>query len=204
MHISYGTNVIRAAHSQDHLSEYPFSSMATQSEFPPCGKFDQEYIRTSENEIVSKSSVLHNLHRMGHILFNNPHSTNTRLHVEDKNGSVAAFWVHDFYFLHDSPVLYKSLHPTSSSSPMLRELESFHQAGKQMTTDSDGKHHSYLVVPSVEGFEEILWWIYTRDDDRWLHTMSKSGFGSIMENVAFLRLSQDAYYVMAEFYEDSI
>ncbi|KAK9761700.1 hypothetical protein K7432_013195 [Basidiobolus ranarum] len=200
MQISSNTNILDTARTRSSLPVYLVDSMTQESEFQ--SDDNQDHIHISEKEMVSKTHVIQNLHRMGHILFNNPYSTDTCLHIRDKVGATAAFWVHNFYFLHDSPALYKALSSTSNLSPSMEKLEQFHRTNKQTTTDHNGKHHIYLTVPSVEGFDELLLWIYTRNDHRWLQTMTECNFGSVMENVAFLRLSQDAYYVMAEFYEN--
>ncbi|ORY06601.1 hypothetical protein K493DRAFT_310538 [Basidiobolus meristosporus CBS 931.73] len=162
----------------------------------------EEYIRISETEVVTKTHVLHNLHQMGLTLFNNPQSSNTCLHIQDQEGESAAFWVHDFYFIHDSPVLYRTIHRTPHlHTPILDELEQFNPNKEQITFDCAGRCHIHLSVPCVNGFKELLQWIYTHDDDQWVMSMTEDNFDSIMSNVAFLRLSQDAYYVMAEFYE---
>ncbi|KAK9761699.1 hypothetical protein K7432_013194 [Basidiobolus ranarum] len=161
----------------------------------------EEYIPISETEAVSKTYVLNNLRKMGPVLFNNPHSTNTCLNLSDDEGNVAKFWVHDFYFLHDSYVLYQLLH--SSSKPNTPEIEK--KPSFELTESSSVVNeitHVHLSVPSVIGMEDLLRWIYLREDNEWLASMTEENFDSIMENVAFLRLSQEAYYVMAQFYEN--
>ncbi|ORX97204.1 hypothetical protein K493DRAFT_314179 [Basidiobolus meristosporus CBS 931.73] len=164
-------------------------------------KASDEYIPISETEAVSRTYILENLRKMGPVLFNNPHSTKTCLHLNDDEGNVAKFWVHDFYFLHDSYVLYQLLHP--SSKPNTPEIEKEQPFDISTSTSTDDEvSHIYLTVPSVAGMEHLLRWIYIRQDNEWLASMNEENFDSIMENVAFLRLSQEAYYVMAQFYEN--
>ncbi|KAK9721638.1 hypothetical protein K7432_003265 [Basidiobolus ranarum] len=159
-----------------------------------------EYIRISETQTVPKSHVLKNLRQMGAILFNNHFSTNTCLHIIDKEGNSDQFWVHDFYFVQDSRILWdltrKSTPPTS---PTVEEYP--HDLALSSNAIS-GINHVNLNVSYVECFAELLQWIYTRDDDTWLRSLNNDNFEKAMENVALLRLSQDAYYVLARYYED--
>ncbi|KAK9718990.1 hypothetical protein K7432_005127 [Basidiobolus ranarum] len=111
-------------------------------------KATEEYIRISETEIVTKINVLHNLHGMGQVLFNNPYSTNTCLHINDEHGETATFWVHDFYFVRDSPVLFRALHRSPHlNTHLLEDLEYFNPKNEKTTADCNGKWHIHLSVP---------------------------------------------------------
>ncbi|ORY06604.1 hypothetical protein K493DRAFT_18529 [Basidiobolus meristosporus CBS 931.73] len=164
---------------------------------------NQDYIQISENEAFPTSYVLDNLRRVGPYLFNNQYSSDSCLHIEDSLNNEAHFWLHDFYFAQDCQLLYRLLCRFPRRSSISNELEM--TVEKRVEVEQDQQRmvrHIYIKVPSIVGFEEILRWIYTRDDEQWLSTFDEENFETIMQNVAFLRLGHEAYYVLAQFYEN--
>ncbi|KAK9767173.1 hypothetical protein K7432_003233 [Basidiobolus ranarum] len=162
------------------------------------------FIRTSEIEAIPKAYVLEHLRQMGSTLFNNSFSTNVRLEIYDKMGNSNAFWVHDFYFSQESALLFRLLNtsrPRRPSSPFA-ELHGWLDKGKVEKDEETDKLHVQLEVPCSITFTAILEWLYIHDDDKWLASMNEDNFDGILANVAYLRLNQDAYYVLARYYED--
>ncbi|KAK9718989.1 hypothetical protein K7432_005126 [Basidiobolus ranarum] len=195
---SYNTSDMLVKSDSMSTSTYPTVSLVQARKKDD---LSHEYIPISNTEVISKAYVLDNLRKMGSILFNNPDSTNTCLHLNDERGNTMELWVHDFYFLHESSLLYQLLH--QFSKPNTPETENSNPYELSITSLEDKEnHHVYVTVPSVNGIEHLLRWVYTREDNEWLMSMNEENFESIMENVAFLRLNQEAYYVMALFYEN--
>ncbi|ORX85755.1 hypothetical protein K493DRAFT_319904 [Basidiobolus meristosporus CBS 931.73] len=162
------------------------------------------FVRASENEAIPKAYILEHLRQMGSILFNNSFSTNVRLQIYDKQGNKDAFWVHDFYFSQESPLLFRLLNtsrPRRPSSPFA-ELHGWLERGKIEKDEESDKLYVQLEVPCSITFGAILEWLYVHDDDKWLSSMNEESFDGILANVAYLRLNQDAYYVLARYYEN--
>ncbi|ORX92766.1 hypothetical protein K493DRAFT_303132 [Basidiobolus meristosporus CBS 931.73] len=168
-------------------SQVPLKSWAVIQDNPT---LRESHIRVSETHAIPRVYVTKNLRQMASILFNNPFSTQTHLHVVDRNGKSAEFWVHDFYFTQDSRVLWDLLRKPTSPPIQL--------SSGQNTAEVN---HVHLNVSCVDSFAQLLRWIYTRDDDAWLRSLNEENFEAAMDCVALLRLSQEAYYVLARFYE---
>ncbi|KAK9767691.1 hypothetical protein K7432_002330 [Basidiobolus ranarum] len=162
------------------------------------------FIRTSENEAIPKAYILEHLRQMGSVLFNNAYSTDIRLEIQDKKGNNAGFWVHDFYFSQESALLFRLLNtsrPRRPSSP-LAELHGWLDKGKFEKDEKSNKLHVHLQVPCGVSFGAILEWLYVHDDEKWLTSLNEDNFDGTLANVAYLRLNQDAYYVLARYYEN--
>ncbi|KAK9718992.1 hypothetical protein K7432_005129 [Basidiobolus ranarum] len=163
----------------------------------------RDCIRISENQYLPTSFVLSNLRKVGSYLFNNPYSSNTCLYIRDSLDNEAHFWLHDFYFAQDCQLLYRLMCRAPRRSSLSNEPEMIIEKKETIEQKNDQeKRHIYIKVPSIIGFSDILKWLYSRDDEKWLQCIDEENFDIVMQNVAFLRLSHEAYYVLAQFYEN--
>ncbi|KAK9763234.1 hypothetical protein K7432_010289 [Basidiobolus ranarum] len=123
-------------------------------------------------------------------------ASDCHLCVTDRLGKVQEFYV-EKQRLMDSSQLFQCLFSQKcsiSSSVTINDIE------KNLTSTCCSNRLTQLriQIPSVDTFEGILKWIYTKDDNEWLAQIDEENFDATLANIVFLHLGPEAYSVCTQ------
>ncbi|KAK9763146.1 hypothetical protein K7432_010448 [Basidiobolus ranarum] len=165
----------------------------------------QRIIKLSDSLTLTVGEILSNRSKVGSLIFNNRDSTCCLLKIHDQHDKQQTFWIHEFLLTSESLLMSHifrksifSTHPLTADEIICKDIVPVKMV------DGDGKEYEeiHLEIPCVETFEPLLRWLYSRNDDDWIKTFTEENFDQVLANVAFMRLSFEAYDVCARFYED--